>query len=141
MYKKLILASLMSFAAASAHADIAVVTSKESVTVPESSIKRIFMGRTQAIDNAKVEAVFQKAETKSRQTFDFIVLNKDPESLESGWSRLQFSGKVSYTPAQLSSDQEVIAHVLKKPNTIGYISTSSITDDLRVIQTFKHEEQ
>jgi ABC-type phosphate transport system substrate-binding protein len=69
-----------------------------------------------------------------RSEFYQKVLNKDPATVKSIWSKLVFTGKGTL-PKEYGSSAEVKKAVANDVSAIGYIEKSAVDDSVKVILT------
>jgi ABC-type phosphate transport system substrate-binding protein len=121
----------------SALADIAVVVHpNNSNALDESSISRLFLGKSQSFpDGSSAKPVNQEDSAAITDDFNDKVLNKSAAQLKAYWSKLVFTGK-GIPPEVVSSDADVIKLVASDPNAIGYVDVSAIDDTVKVVSKY-----
>lgn len=130
----LILCSFMSF---NALAEISVVVHpSNAASLDQSVISRIFLGKLKSFPGGEQAVPINQAESSATtDSFNKSVLKKSGSQLKAYWSKLVFTGKGT-PPKVMASDQEVIDLVKSNPNIIGYVDSSAVTGDVKVIATF-----
>lgn len=118
-----------------AMADIVVVVAAGSpiVSVAESDLEKLFLGRSNQVGSHSAIAADQK-EGSVRNAFHAKVTKKAPDVLKRFWARKIFSGE-SMPPVELDNDAAVKSWLLINPNGIGYIDAKSVDQSVRVIST------
>src|SRR5579864_3365798 len=102
----------------------------ESISVAE--LKGIFLLQRKTLkDGSSVEPVLQKS-GPTHEVFLQQYLNRDSEEIRIYYQGLVFTGKGSM-PKQLTSDAEVVSYVARTRGAIGYVSGSSPTEGVRVL--------
>jgi ABC-type phosphate transport system substrate-binding protein len=134
---KRILGTLIFGALFSSHvfADYAVVVHPENTSeIDQQLVKRIFLGKETAFSNGQVVKVITHSPTSAiRAEFDEAVLQRRTAAVDAYWSKLVFTGRGTM-PQTASSDQEVIDLILQNKNAIGFIDTSSVNSDVKVVK-------
>ena len=113
-------------------ADIAViVNSGNSTSANQQDIKKIFLGKKTSmkpIDQAEGSAI--------RDGFYQKIAGKNVSQMKAYWSKMIFSGKA--IPPEVSSDDASIKEwIIKNPNGIAYINSSSVDASIKVLLTIK----
>ena len=84
-------------------------------------------------DGTKVVPVDQASGAKVREVFSQQIHGKGTSAIRSYWQQAAFSGTASALPEK-ANDAEVIEFVKKNPGSVGYVSSSTSTDGVKVIQ-------
>ena len=115
-------------------AEVSVIVNPSNAdSISADDIKRIFLGKMKNFPSgAQVIAINQSASSDVRKSFDSEALGKSASQIKAYWSKLVFSGKGN-PPKEVTNDQEVIALVKDNPSVIGYIDSSSVSGDVKVI--------
>ncbi|MFD2230176.1 phosphate ABC transporter substrate-binding protein [Alkalimarinus sediminis] len=135
---KLIFAVLLSSVfAAQTWAEVAVIVHPSIAdSASKKDISRIFLGKSKSLPGGqKVTPVSLAEGNSARDEFNDKVLSKSNSQLKSYWSKLVFTGK-GQPPKELGSDADVVAAVSAEPGVIGYVSSASVTDGVKVLATF-----
>ena len=120
-------------------ADIAVVVNPNSGVdaLSESQVKKIFMAKTKKFPNGnKVVAIDQNADGSSYAPFYKSVAGKSPSKMNKYWVKLTFTGKAE-APKKVGSNNDVINLIKNNQNMIGYVDSSAVTGDVKVVYTVK----
>ena len=134
--KKLILSVIFLFTNF-AYADFAIIVhpSNES-SFDESVICRIYTGKEKSFSNGnKIIPISQEPSSAATEQFNSKLLNKTSSQLKAYWSKLIFTGKGT-PPKELENDSEVIKMVAANPDTIGFVSSSAVSDNVKVVFNF-----
>ena len=134
--KKLILSVIFLFTNF-AYADFAIIVnpSNES-SFDESVISRIYTGKEKSFSNGnKIIPISQEPSSAATEQFNSKLLNKTSSQLKAYWSKLIFTGKGT-PPKELENDSEVIKMVAANPDTIGFVSSSAVSDNVKVVFNF-----
>ncbi len=128
----------MFFFHGNALADIAVIVNPANdSTVDKTVIKKIFIGKAKRFTNGSVALPMNGPKgSVTRDNFNEKVVGRSTRKLNAYWSKLTFTGKGTM-PRELSSDAEIIETITSNQGAIGYIDSSSVTDAVKVIATFK----
>ncbi len=114
---------------------VVIVHPSNANAIDASAISKLFLGKSQKFSSGD-EAVPVNIESGSvRESFDQAVLGKSEAQLKAYWAKLVFTGKGS-PPKEVASDAEVKALIAANPNMIGYISSASADDSVKVVLTF-----
>jgi TonB family protein len=132
----LVLAALtLSLAPPSVAGDIKIVanSSVQADSVSASELRSIFMAERNSLEGGShVEPVFERSGT-AHETFLREFLGVSSESLQNHYGALVFTGKSSM-PKSFYSDAEVVAYVAKTRGAIGYVSASTDTQGVKVLE-------
>lgn len=133
---KLAIAALTLFAGV-AQAEIAVVVHpSNSANIDQASVARIFLGKMKSFPDAGQAVPLNQSESNAATAeFNSKVLKKSGSQLKAYWSKLVFTGKGT-PPKAIATDAEVIQLVSSNPNMIGYVDSSTVTADVKVIAKF-----
>ena len=122
---------------ASVMADIAVVVHPSNTNaVSADDLNRLFLGRMSSFADGSKATPFNLTEGAAiRDEFDSKVLNRSSSQLKAYWSKLVFTGKGT-PPKELADDAAVKAAVAADPTAVGYISSSSVDNSVKVVANF-----
>lgn len=122
---------------AQSYAGVAVIVHPSNASsFDDSTIKRIFTGKEKSFSNGnKAIPIGQEAGSAATEEFNSKVLNKSSAQLKAYWSKLIFTGKGT-PPKEASNDAEVLQTVSGNPDTIGFVSSSAVTGDVKVVKEF-----
>lgn len=118
-------------------ADVSViVNTANNDAIDAKMIKKIYLGKTKSFANGNKIKVFSLASSQEdTEHFRQKALKKSNSQFKSYWSKLAFTGKG--TPAtELDNDAAVIAAVKSNPNAIGFINSSAVNTDVKVVKSF-----
>lgn len=133
--KRTIGATLISaFFSLQAFADVVVVVHPDNAaTFTEKSVQRIFLGKVTEFSTGDVPTVLNQTPGESIRTeFDQNVLKRKTAQVSASWAKLVFTGR-GVMPQEIGSDAEVIELIKQNKNAIGYIDSSSVNDDVKVV--------
>lgn len=130
-----IVVSLLTMKQAAAEVAIVVHPSNAS-TFDKSSIKRIFLGKSKSFSNGR-PAILLSASPKDPVTEEFNkkVIGKSSNQVNAYWSKMIFTGKGT-PPQEMASSSDIISAISANPDAIGYVNSSAITSDVKIIATF-----
>ncbi|WP_394202236.1 type 2 periplasmic-binding domain-containing protein [Marinagarivorans algicola] len=126
------------FFSTTALADIAVVVHPSNTnTMNKKVISRVFTGKVKVFpDDSRAIPINQTASSPPANEFNRKVLRKSASQLKAYWSKRLFTGK-GRPPQEVSSDADMVELVASNPEFIGYVDADMVTDQVRVISTFK----
>ncbi|MEA2099108.1 MAG: substrate-binding domain-containing protein [Campylobacterota bacterium] len=135
--KKIILS--MALVSSALLADIAVIVNPGSGVdaLDASQVKKIFMAKSKKFPNgSSVTPIDQNTDNGIYATFYKAVAGKSPTKMNKYWVKLTFTGKAE-APQKVASDSDVLAKVKSDKKMIGYIDSSAVTSDVKVVYTVK----
>jgi ABC-type phosphate transport system substrate-binding protein len=140
LLKCLIFSVLLCVVGSSATSLSVVTSSKNSVaSVSQAEIEDLFMGRSFSFPDGKKVRIIIKTETDpDHKFFTEQFLKKSLSSFKSHWARLIFTGRAR-PPLIVNSDDQVKKAIAEDPSSLGYISTESLTSELKEISMLKSE--
>lgn len=127
------------FSTSVVYADISIVMHKSSrvKSVSNSDVKKIFLGKKRSLSGAgRVVPLDQKAGSSVRKRFYKKVVRKSPSQVKAYWSKMIFSGRGT-PPKQVRSDTDVKRWLASNPDAIGYISSKSVDNSVKVLLKVK----
>ena len=100
-------------------------------------LKRIFLSKVRVYPESRenISIMWQPDENEIYDLFLQKVLQRKKPQVNAYWSRMLFTGK-ALLPEQGADDSAVIDFVKNNPQGIGYVYSSSVTEDVRVIATY-----
>lgn len=114
---------------------VVIVHPSNTNAIDAGAISKLFLGKSQKFASGD-EAVPVNIESGPvRESFDQAVLGKSEAQLKAYWAKLVFTGKGS-PPKAVASDADVKALIAANPNMIGYISSASADDSVKVVLSF-----
>ena len=117
------------------YADVAVIAhpSNPTASLTTSEVKRIYLGKMKRWNNGNaMAAVDQQEPSSARDEFYEQVVGKSQSQISAYWSQLIFSGKGT-PPPEKSDDESVKQWVAEHPNSLGYVSSSSVDTSVKVL--------
>jgi ABC-type phosphate transport system substrate-binding protein len=131
LIKQTVLAVALTFAAASAFAEVVAVVGAKSpaATMSNEQVAQFFLGKSSSmtpIDQPDGNAV--------RNEFYKKVTDKDASQAKALWSKLVFTGKAT-PPKEVAGSAEVKKAVAADPKAIGYIEKSAVDATVKVVLT------
>jgi len=133
---KLILISIYFFSYF-AVADVAVIVhpSNES-KIKRVDIKKIFLGKSTLFRNGNTARPINLVDSPvTRRFFNKELLSRSHAQVASIWSKLEFTS--TGTPPAEKSTSEVLKMVANVPEMIGYVKSSEVTSDVKVVMTIE----
>ena len=121
-------------AAAAADSYKVVANSANPVTsLDRREVSALFLRRASRWDDGTPVLPVDGPESPARESFSKDVHGKKTTAVRSYWLQVIFSGR-GVPPPEKASDKDVIAYVKAHPGAIGYVSTITATDDVRVLE-------
>ncbi|WP_239237545.1 substrate-binding domain-containing protein [Candidatus Nitrotoga sp. BS] len=103
-------------------------------TISRSSLRAIFgMRLSKWPADTPVKVFVMKDDAPEHNAFSKILLQVFPHQLRLAWDRQVFSGQGQY-PEQVASTQEMLFKIASIPGAIGYIKSSEVTKNVRILQ-------
>lgn len=132
-----LLLSLTSVMTTTTSAAVSVVVNKNNTSeLSESQVKNIFMGKlAQFTDGSEAVPVLFEVGEAVRTEFDDSVLKRQTSQVDALWSKLIFTGRRN-PPLRVKDSSAVLQEISANPKAIGYINSSDVTDNVRVVGTF-----
>ncbi len=121
--------------ASTVQAELVVIGHKslDSSGMTKKNIIDIYMGRYSLLsENVKLIPLDQAENSKIKKSFYKKLVNRSLNEIEAYWARLIFSGRAK-RPQSVDGDKQVIAKILKNPSMIGYIDSSRLSNDIKVL--------
>ncbi len=132
-----LLASLFTVGTAAQDAQgfkVVVHPSNQVASLERSVVKKMFLKKESKWPNgSKVQPVDLKASSSVRKVFSKKAVGKSVRSIKSYWQQQIFSGR-GVPPPEKSSNQSVLSYVSTHPGAIGYVSASTNTANVKVLQ-------
>lgn len=115
-------------------AELVIISSADNnVHLTSEMIKQIYLQGEQG--NGQVQPVNLAKGAKPRTIFNTLVMGLTESRMQSYWSQMRFTGR-SKPPIEFDSEQELINHLLKVNNAVGYLIIDDkykLHDNLKVI--------
>lgn len=103
-------------------------------TISRSSLRAIFgMRLSKWPADTPVKVFVMKDDAPEHNAFSKILLQVFPHQLRLAWNRQVFSGQGQY-PEQVASAQDMLSKVASTPGAIGYIKSSEVTNNVRILK-------
>lgn len=117
------------------NAQVSVVANKSvGETINASKLANIYsLTITKWSDGSKIIVFDNNSDTKNNF---YKELGKDQLSLKKEWMKKQLTGEAK-APESLGSDDDVINKVSSTPGAIGFVKSSSVTGNVKVILELK----
>ncbi len=117
--------------------DLAVIVSKkfDIDKLEKNDIKRIFLGKTKRINDAKITIVELKG-ANFKEKFYNKVLNKTESQLHSYWTTLIFTGK-SRPPLHIDPLERIKKKLKSDKLIITYLPIDMVTDEMKIVHMVK----
>lgn len=97
-------------------------------------LRSIFSMRLRTWPNGSLIKVYVLSDNDDlHHDFAKEILNVFPYQLRLAWDRLVFSG-TGQAPILVNSHEEMLAKIASTPDSIGYLKTTYISDDIHVLQ-------
>jgi ABC-type phosphate transport system substrate-binding protein len=125
---------VMSFASL---AEVSVIVNPANADAFDAKkIKRIYLGKIKAFSNGdKVTVLTLADDAPETEEFRESALNKSNSQFKSYWSKLAFTGKGT-PPTEVSSSADMINAIKADASSIGFVDSSAVTGDIKVVATF-----
>lgn len=136
MYRYLLILFLFVAGTMQAQAQVAVVAHK---SVPVDALDAATLESFYNLDTntwsdgSAVTLLDQKSDTATKSAF-YEFIGGSAREYKKVWLRKKLSGE-GRPPNMCGSDAEVLQKVASTPGAVGYVSASSVTDDVKVIAT------
>lgn len=116
-------------------AQVSVIANKSvSETVNVSKVANIYsLTQTKWSSGSKIVVFDNNSDTK---TNFYKEIGKDQMSLKKEWMKKQLTGEAK-APESLGSDDEVISKVSSTPGAIGFVKSSSVNSNVKVLVELK----
>jgi len=134
---KTIFSTILLVASFTSVADISVIVNPaNSDSFDAKTIKRIYLGKIKVFPNGeKVTVLTLEDNAPETEMFRESALNKSNSQFKSYWSKLAFTGKGT-PPTEVASSADMINAIKADASSIGFIDSSAVTADVKVIATF-----
>ncbi len=97
----------------------------------ESAIDIFTLNRQHWSDGTKIVPVDYKGNNELKTKY-YEYLGISYQNMQKIWLKKQFSGKAT-PPATYKSEEEIIDEVGSTPGAVGYVSTSKLNKDVRIV--------
>lgn len=97
-----------------------------------SDVSRIFLDKRMLLPNGERAIPVDQPKGAQRDTFYEKFTGKKRAMISAYWAQRLFTGSGT-PPVQMESPEAVVTHVVSTPNAVGYIDSSLLTPQLRVV--------
>ncbi|MFT5662584.1 MAG: ABC-type phosphate transport system substrate-binding protein [Sulfurimonas sp.] len=108
-----------------------VVSNTHMKNLSKEQIKAIFLRKTTIVDNKKIIPINLAPRNEIRLKFESHVLNMSFNRLKAFWTKQHYLGH--RPPLTMKSQDSIKAFIKKVDGSIGYIESSALDKDLKVI--------
>lgn len=113
-----------------------IVHPSNNADFDKGTVERIFLSKEKTFTNGQPAVPIEiQQPSEHRDYFQETIIRKTDSQVRSYWAMLVFSGKGT-PPKEVASEAEVLELISKNPNTLGYIPTSMVTPNVKVILSF-----
>lgn len=120
-------------------ADVVIIVhpSQTQSAIAIDELTKLFLKKTTTWSHgAAVDPIDQAAESPVKALFAEVVLGKKVSAINSYWQQQVFSGQ-GIPPEVKATDAEVVSYVKTHANAIGYVSTGTAVDGVKVLTVTK----
>ena len=112
-----------------------IVTASSPVSsITKNELSRLFLKKkSEWADGQEVQLVDQAANSSVRASFSQAIHGKKVSAVKSYWQQMIFSGR-GVPPREVASDATVLEFVKLTPNAIGYVSSKSSVNGVKVLR-------
>lgn len=117
-------------------AEIAIIVHpSNNASISAEDVTQLFLGKTKNFpDGSSAVPIGQEENAEVTDMFYERVMSRSSQQIKAYWSKQIFSGKG--TPPKAASDnEEVLKLVASNPNLIGYVDSSKVNNDVKVVLT------
>lgn len=134
--KKFLMTCCLFFTLPSIAAVSVIVHPSNNAKMENSEVSRMFLGKMKSFPGGGAVVPINLAEgSEPRKEFEKAALKKSSSQIKAYWSKLVFTGKGT-PPKEVANEAEMIDLIKSNPSLIGYVSSGSVTGDVKVIATF-----
>jgi ABC-type phosphate transport system substrate-binding protein len=113
-----------------------IVNAANTDPLDAKTIKRIYLGKIKAFPNGQSITVLTLEDSKPEtEEFRESALKKSNSQFQSYWAKLAFTGKGT-PPTEVSNDAEMISAIKADTSSIGFVDSSAVTGDVKVVATY-----
>lgn len=136
-FLKIIAVSVLSFMSTLAYAEVSVIVNAANAdSIDKKLVKRIYLGKVKNFPSgSKIKVISLGDSDAATEQFRQSALKKSNSQYKSYWSKIAFTGKGT-PPSEVNSADEMIIEIKKNPNAIGFVDSSNVTSDVKVIATY-----
>jgi ABC-type phosphate transport system substrate-binding protein len=112
---------------------LAIIThaSSRGEEISSLALRRAYLGKLTRLDGARLEPLHLGSGTQARRAFSLSVLGRSEEELQGYWIEQALRGG-RLPPRELSSVEQLIEQVARRPGAIGYVPLSAVPGDAGV---------
>lgn len=99
--------------------------------VTKDLLGKLFLGKEKVFNGSGKIIIIERTDAL-KEIFHKDVTGMNADEVNKYWAKLVFTGK-EVQPAEKNSDNDVIALIKGNQNAIGYINSSSVTAEVKVI--------
>jgi len=96
-------------------------------------VKSIFLGDMSAWDDGSEIIIVVQKDSTAHKTFLRNYINKTPIQFKNYWKKQVFTGK-GFAPPSRDGDKEIIDFVTQTKGAIGYVSSDSGLENVKIIK-------
>lgn len=118
-----------------AQADLVLIASAGTAVdnLSREQAVNIYMGRLRKFPSGEAAHPLDLPSSETEKALFYrLLVNKELYDIDAYWARLVFSGRAS-PPRKVGSPSEVIEHVAREPNVIGYVDRSLVDNRVKII--------
>lgn len=133
--KKFIVVLAITLLTVSINAQVSVIVNKSvGETITSSKVANIYsLTQTKWADGTKIVVFDNTSDTK--EVF-YSKIGKDQLNLKKEWMKKQLTGEAK-APESLASDDDVIKKIASTTGAIGFVKSSKVTNDVKVLIELK----
>ncbi len=115
---------------------VVIVHPSNTATIDAKAISKIYLGKSNSFPSGgEAVPINIKSGSSIVDEFNEKVVGKNSSQLKSYWSKLVFTGKGT-PPKEVASEADVINLVKDNPAIIGYVSSGTATDGVKVVGSY-----
>ncbi len=107
----------------------------DSITIEQA--KNLWLGKSKKLSRTeRIKILEHKKNSLLKEIFHKKITQKNQIQLNAYWEKIIFTGMAT-PPKSLQTDKEIIDIVSNKTNTLGYIDSKSINENIKVLMSIK----
>ena len=112
---------------------IVVHPDNPSETLTRSEVSRLFLKKaTKWADGTPAVPIDLDVKVEAREAFSKDIHGRSAESIKKYWQQMVFSGQAA-PPAEVATEEDVLAHVRNDPAAIGYVSDECVLRGVKIL--------
>ena len=112
---------------------IVVHPDNPSETLTREEVSRLFLKKsTKWADGTTAVPIDLHVKVKVREAFSKDIHGRSAESIKKYWQQMVFSGQAA-PPAEVATEEDVLAHVRSEPAAIGYVSDECVLRGVKIL--------